>query len=85
MASSIERTVIKMLFQEMVASIEMGEGLEGYTDNELIEVLEFCERNLQRVAAVDIYGNIVDVPCKDVILCRMVMRHAKKELLARLR
>lgn len=76
--------VIEMLFQEVVASIETGEGLEGYTDAELVEVLEFCERNMQMVAAVDIYGNIVDVPCGDVIICRMVMRHAKKELLTRL-
>ena len=47
------------LFDEALASVEIGEGLEGYTDEELVELIGHCERNMQLVWAIDVEGQPV--------------------------
>ena len=71
------------LFDEALASVETGEGLEGYTDGELVELLEHCERNMQLIAAIDVYGDIVAVKSANWSDTRMVMREARAELMRR--
>ena len=73
------------MYDEVVAALDAGDGLEGFDDVTLIEVAEACDHRMQMVAAVDVWGNIIDVAPVNYDETRMVQRGITSELWHRFR
>lgn len=72
------------LFDEVLASIESGDGLHRYSDTDLISVIETCENKLRLIAVIDDDGHILNAKSCDYDVAAIVFSAVKSELIIRL-
>ena len=75
-----ERIAMNMLLENALYSIASGEGLEGFTDEELVALIGESESLLTQSIALDIYGNLVKMPTAKQKGVRALNRTARRQL-----